>query len=147
VGEPRGEDEGDVFDSLRWRRDLEVEDFMEKGGEGGPAGMEGLAGVPLIGTGADLGGISRDGSRPNAECSSGTDLSSGNSSGTVDGAGGEYGPSNSWSTCVFGTLLDPSCRSGGADTGSAAASAPLCTGVGWRPSRRALEISAALHLA
>lgn len=37
VGEPRGEDEGDDFES-RWRRDLE-EDFIKEGGEGDPAGM------------------------------------------------------------------------------------------------------------
>lgn len=105
--------------------------------------------VPLIGTGADLGGISRGALRLNSECSSGTVLSPGNPSGTVveTEAEAEYGPSNSWSTCVFGTSLDPSCKSGGADTGSAAPSAPLCTGVGWRPSRMALEMSAALHLA
>lgn len=103
--------------------------------------------MPLIGTGADLGGISRGALRLNSECSSGTDLSPGNSSGTVVEAEAEYGLSNSWSTCVFGTSLDPSCKSGGADTGSAAASAPLCTGAGWRPSRSALEMSAALHLA
>lgn len=40
VGEPRGEDEGDVFESARWRRDLEAEDFMEEGGEGDPVGTE-----------------------------------------------------------------------------------------------------------
>lgn len=40
VGEPRGDDEGDVFESVRWRRDLEAEDLTEKGDEGDPAGME-----------------------------------------------------------------------------------------------------------
>ena len=103
--------------------------------------------VPLIGTGADLGGMSRDGLRLNAECSSGTDLTSGNARGTDVEAEVEYCPSNSWLTCVFGTSLDPSCRPGGADKGSAEASAPPSTGVGWRPSRMALAMSAALHLA
>ena len=40
VGEPRGEDKGDDFESVRWRRDLEAEDLMEEGDEGDPARME-----------------------------------------------------------------------------------------------------------
>ena len=105
--------------------------------------------VLLIGTGADFGGIPRDVSRLNVECSSGADLSPANVGGTgVDTeAEAEYSPSNSWPTCVFGMSLDPTGRSDGADTGSAPALAPSSTGVGWRPSRRALEMSAALHLA
>jgi hypothetical protein len=146
VGERRGEDEGDVFESVRWRRDLEAEDFMEEGGESDLTGMEWLAVAPLIGTAADLGGIPRDVLRLS---SSAAGLSPANAGGTDTGvdAEAEYSPSNSRPTCAFGTSLDPSCKSGGADIGSAAASAPPSTGVGWRPSRRALEMSAALHLA
>ena len=140
----------------RRRRDFEVEDPMEDGGEGGgdPAGKVACRAppLPLIGTGADLGCISREGTSPSANAV--------DTGGKAADAG--YGSSNSWLTRVCGASLDSGGGGGGgtgvADSGSSSMMAipasadspppPAGTGaVGWRPSRRALEMSAALHLA
>jgi hypothetical protein len=92
----------------------------------------------LIGTGADAGGISKDVSP---------------SSNAVDTKGKvevEYGSSGSGLKPVLGASINSVKGSGGADTESTTVSASCpsaAAGVGWRPSRRALEMSAALHLA
>ena len=91
-----------------------------------------------IGTDADTGAISKGASPPpNAVDTEGkTEVA--------------YSSSSSWLTWALGASVNPVKGSGGADTGSTVVSvgSPLGdTGVGWRPSRRALEMSAALHLA